>query len=246
MEQIPAVFVVMDISGYTEFVRMHGTSIIHAEQVITELMESMLDRSESPLVLDKLQGDAAFFYARDTGDPQMGEQISAMVLTFFNAFTELEAKLVSCTWCVCGACNDIDKLRLKAIVHKGEVLLKQMGGTTQLAGPDVILTYRLLKNHVEGEHYILFSKAFHDTAGDIGGLEAHWATETYDINTLDVAVYYPDPDEVPVPKPTIMDRLRLFFRLESYLVRRLFGAKPPGVFRNLPGSTAPDVPQLPE
>lgn len=49
MEQIPAVFVVMDISGYTQFVRMHGTSIIHAEQVITELMESMLDRAERSL-----------------------------------------------------------------------------------------------------------------------------------------------------------------------------------------------------
>jgi hypothetical protein len=235
MEQFPAILVVVDISGYTKFVSMHRTSMLHAEQVITELMEAMLDRRETPLVLDKLQGDAAFFYARDTGEPELAASIVRQVQAFFDAFERLEAELVSCVLCVCGACNDIDGLELKAIMHRGEAILKQVGGSAELAGPDIILTYRLMKNHVESDHYLLMTKAFHEQAGDVPGMEPHWATEQYDIETIDIAVFYPKPSDLPVPSPTIMQRISFFWRLESHMVRRMFlGAKPEREFRNIP------------
>ena len=61
MEQFPGFIVIVDISGYTGFVKMHRTAMVHAEQIITDLMESVLDVHGPPLVLDKLMGDAGNF-----------------------------------------------------------------------------------------------------------------------------------------------------------------------------------------
>ncbi len=91
-----------------------------------------------------------------------------------------------------------------------------------------------MKNHVGGDHYILMSKAFHDQPGDVEGLEAHWASETYDIETIEVAVYYPNPDDVPAPAVSFMQRLGQFWRFDSYMVRRMLGGQPHTEFRNLP------------
>ena len=42
MQEFPGFIVIVDISGYTGFVKMHRTSMAYAEQVITDLMESVL------------------------------------------------------------------------------------------------------------------------------------------------------------------------------------------------------------
>lgn len=61
MELIQAFIILIDISGYTKFIHKHRVSLIHAERIITELLESVIDASEHPLILNKLQGDAARF-----------------------------------------------------------------------------------------------------------------------------------------------------------------------------------------
>ena len=55
--------ILVDISGYTQFIRLHRMSVIHAEHIITELLECVIDASSHPLILNKLEGDAALFYA---------------------------------------------------------------------------------------------------------------------------------------------------------------------------------------
>ena len=50
--------VLADISGYTEFVQAHRTALLHAEQIITDLLEAVIDSAEYPLTLNKLEGDA--------------------------------------------------------------------------------------------------------------------------------------------------------------------------------------------
>jgi ABC-type proline/glycine betaine transport system permease subunit len=160
MEQFPGCLVIVDISGYTSFVKMHRTALVHAEQIITELMETMLEKRESPLVLDKLQGDSAVFYALDDGNPEMASVIVEQVQWFFEAFNSLESELVSCNLCICDACDQIEGLRVKAVLHHGEIILKQMGGGTEIGGADIIQVHRLLKNSVEGDEYILMTRAF--------------------------------------------------------------------------------------
>jgi hypothetical protein len=50
--------------------------------------------------------------------------------------------------CTCGACRDVWRLRLKAIGHYGPFLQHTVAGRSQIAGADVILAHRLLKNGV--------------------------------------------------------------------------------------------------
>jgi hypothetical protein len=70
MELTPVYLVLADISGYTRFVTLHGASVLHAEEIITNLMEAVLDATAAPLVLNKLEGDAAFLYAPAADNPR--------------------------------------------------------------------------------------------------------------------------------------------------------------------------------
>ena len=233
MEQFSGCIVIVDISGYTEFVKMHRTAMVHAEQIITDLMESVLDVQGPPLVLDKLMGDAATFYSRDDGE-ESAASIAAQVARFFDAFNESEGILVSCNVCICDACNQMGNLRLKAILHHGELLLKEMGGGTELAGPDVIVAHRLLKNSVEGDEYILMTEAFHDRAGDLNGLVPVTGTEETDLGSVNVAVFYPESGGRPLPKATLAGRLKQFVRIEAKGAQRMLKGPGDREFTNLP------------
>ena len=237
MKQGNAYFVIVDISGYTGFVQMHRTSMVHAEQIITDLMESVLDQKRSPLILDKLQGDAAIFYAWDDGSPELAGLIGQQVLDFFNAFQTTEKVLVSCNMCVCDACNQIDGLRLKGILHYGQLLVKEMGGSTELGGADVIVAHRLEKNHIEGNEYIVMSKAFHDRSGNLADLEPHGSSENYGpLGDIEIVTFYPNPSTAPIPTPTLWKKLSFFGKVEWHGIQRmLFGKGPTGEFRNIPG-----------
>ena len=233
MEQFPGCIVIVDISGYTRFVKMHRTAMAHAEQIITDLMESVLDVQGPPLVLDKLMGDAAIFYSSDhTG--ASAEAIAAQVMRFFDAFNESEDVLVSCNVCICDACNQMGGLKLKAILHHGELIVKQMGGRTELAGADIILAHGLLKNSVEGDEYILMTEAFHDQAGDIDGMPAHHGQEQTDMGPVDVVVFYPDFGDRPLPKATWSARAKQFARIEAKGVKRMLRGHGDREFNNLP------------
>ena len=64
MELAQVSLILADISGYTSFVTMHRISVLHAEQIVTELLEAIISQIEAPLILNKLEGDAVFLYAR--------------------------------------------------------------------------------------------------------------------------------------------------------------------------------------
>ena len=235
MEQFSGCIVIVDISGYTEFVKMHRTAMVHAEQIITDLMESVLDVQGPPLVLDKLMGDAATFYSRDDAEDSAAG-IAAQVVRFFDAFNESEGVLVSCNVCICDACNQMGSLRLKAILHHGDLLLKEMGGGAEIAGPDVIVAHRLLKNSVEGDEYILMTKAFHDRAGDLEGLSPMFGKEETDLGPVDVAVFFPESGDRPLPKATLGGRIKQFVRIEAKGAQRMLKGHSTREFTNLPSS----------
>ena len=62
MRLAPALLVIVDISGYTEFITNRQVSLLHAEQIITDLMESVIDHAGHPLAVNKLEGDAALLF----------------------------------------------------------------------------------------------------------------------------------------------------------------------------------------
>jgi hypothetical protein len=50
--------------------------------------------------------------------------------------------------CTCKACVSMGDLDFKLVVHHGEMVKQATGGREELAGRDVILVHRLLKNSV--------------------------------------------------------------------------------------------------
>jgi hypothetical protein len=156
-----AVLILADISGYTDFITNREVSLLHAEQIITDLLESMIDRTEHPLILNKLEGDAAFLYAESGPDRTAAvRDVLTQVRLLFAAFDERLDKIrVERANCSCDACANVSRLKLKAFAHSGEIAIKQVRQFEELAGEDVILIHRLMKNHLAEREYVLLSAA---------------------------------------------------------------------------------------
>ena len=80
--------VLVDISGYTKFVRMHNVSKIpilgkqfgdttleHAETIISDLLEKIIEKLDDTLIVNKLQGDAALFYSVPENPQEYSERL---------------------------------------------------------------------------------------------------------------------------------------------------------------------------
>ena len=168
--------VIVDISGYTAFIHERQTSLLHAEQIITELMEAVIDRATHPLEVNKLEGDAALLFAEvPAGDLDGGRDVLAQVKGCFPAFHDTLARQKQArAHCVCDACTGIERLQLKAFAHVGEIAVKPVRQFVELAGEHVILVHRLLKNRVPRREYVLLTEAARAGAGlDPARLEAH-------------------------------------------------------------------------
>ena len=164
--------VIADISGYTGFLQFHQTSLLHASQIVTDLLDTVIEKSTHPLILNKLEGDAVFLYAELGADEAAAARdISRQVQLFFAAF---RAKVLGLSGeraaCTCEACQRIRSLKLKAILHAGTVAFVKVRQFDELVGGDVVLVHRLLKNSIEAREYLLMTDSFYRLAGDLRGL----------------------------------------------------------------------------
>lgn len=156
-----AVLVIADISGYTDFIVNRAVSLVHAEQIVSDLLDAIAQCSRQPLVLNKFEGDAALFYAESGEDrPAAAADVAAQLGAMFDAFTRMRGRIAAARrGCGCDGCQNVHALRLKAFVHCGEIAIKTLRGFTELAGEDVIVLHRLLKNDVDGREYVLVTAA---------------------------------------------------------------------------------------
>jgi hypothetical protein len=241
LELTPVYLLLADISGYTRFVTLHGASILHAEEIITKLLEAVLDAAAEPLVLNKLEGDAAFLYA-PAGDNarKVGEQIVRQVLGFFEAFTVEQQALIKAGegGCTCDACCNIGELKLKTILHSGLVVMKKVRQLEELAGGDVILAHRLLKSRLAAKEYLMVTEKFYEMGGGVPDQAPEPHTDTFEeIGDVKTLIYYPTTLPLTIPatrrftRPSgIANGLALFCRP---LWRRLTWRH--RTFHNLPG-----------
>lgn len=161
--------VIADISGYTGFLKFHGTAIEHAHEIVSQLIESVIDRAEHPLTLNKLEGDAALLYAT-LGDDETSaaRDIARQASEFFRVFHARAADLArSRSHCPCDACRGILDLQLKAFLHAGTVAFRRIRQFEEMGGPDVIVIHRLLKNSIPEREYLLMTDPFRALAGDL-------------------------------------------------------------------------------
>lgn len=200
MEAKKVALVIVDISGYTHFIRAQKQSAIHAEEIIFDLLEAVIEKAEHPLTLNKLEGDALFLYA-EAGEKEMAKaarDVAKQAQGFFEAFYARAKTLTrERAECGCNACSRVHDLRLKVVLHTGEAIFKQIRQFEELAGEDVIAVHRLLKNSVPFREYVLMTEAFHRLAGNLAGMTHSAGEESYeDIGNLKVHVFRPIAAEV--------------------------------------------------
>jgi len=178
------VLILADISGYTRFMLANQTAIVHAQMIITKLLEEIIGEVEIPLHVKEIEGDAVFLYAVRPDDEEAWEGtrrlIGAKLLAFFEAFSRGILAGSEFALCSCPSCQNVDQLKLKLVVHSGEAVFHQVGSFSDLSGPDVILAHRLLKNSVPSDEYVLMTGSAYRDVGFAPGIEVRQGEEHYE------------------------------------------------------------------
>lgn len=191
-EEHDVLLLIADISGYTRFMIANQTELAHSHEVIGALLEAIIAEVEIPLTVAKLEGDAVFCWA--IRSPGVAERVRERLVRFFQAFAAKLAELASASACSCGACRNVGSLRLKIVIHSERALVYSIGERTELAGVDVIIAHRLLKNSIREDEYILASEAAARELGLALPLLTR-ASEEYDsIGRVEVRAYQPEND----------------------------------------------------
>ena len=161
-----------DISGYTSFLQgvadAHRALIIEspkppaAYEVVSSLLEVMVEAITPTFRLAKLEGDAVFAIADDRQMPH-GPSVMACLRGCYAAFRTHLEEAKSVWTCTCDGCSRLAFLDLKFILHHGEYVVHRVAGTEDVMGPQVNIAHRLLKNHardlVGDRPYALLSEA---------------------------------------------------------------------------------------
>lgn len=165
-------FLLADISGYTSFLHgvaeAHRAIVIEADEpppayaLLSSLLDAMVEKVAPRFRLVKLEGDALFAVA-DELDSLRGAAVLECLRACHAEFGRMLAGANQQWTCTCDACARISDLGLKFVLHHGSYVIQRIVGREELAGPDVIVVHRLLKNHardlVGDRPYALFSDA---------------------------------------------------------------------------------------
>ncbi len=141
----PACLVIADISGYTSF--LAGAELEHAQDILADLMSTVVTNVRPMFRLAKLEGDAAFVYAiAETID---GPLLQDTIERCYFAFQRRLRDIRQASSCECNACVLVPNLDLKFVAHHGQVIRQRIANSEELVGSDVIVAHRLLKNSVD-------------------------------------------------------------------------------------------------
>jgi uncharacterized protein YndB with AHSA1/START domain len=174
--------VLADISGFTRFIA--SSELDHAQGIIRDLLEVVVDRLRATFTISKLEGDAVFAHA--PAERIMREEtILESVEGTYVAFREKLRDITLHTTCDCRACRSAASLDLKVLTHYGRYATQSVAGAVEVVGNDVNLVHRLLKNGVEQatgwRAYALFTSA---SLGRMGlaadSLDLHERKERYE------------------------------------------------------------------
>ncbi|MBD0331097.1 MAG: DUF2652 domain-containing protein [Chitinophagaceae bacterium] len=180
----PALLFMPDISGFTDFVT--NTEITHAQNIIQEVLEVIIESNQLNLEVGEIEGDAVFFYR--IGNPPDLQQLLQQVQTMFTRFHQHLKLYDHQRICPCGACKSAVDLKLKFIAHFGEVAGYTVKKHSKLFGKDVIVIHRLLKNSLNKKEYALFTeplvKGAQPAQNTPSWFEPEDAAEQYDVGEI--------------------------------------------------------------
>ncbi len=192
----PALLVIADISGFTRFMLSHDKALAHSQMIVGGLMEALMAQVDRPLTVVEVEGDALFMYAPRAQDATVragrGRFLLDRIRRMFHTFDRQRAEMAAYSICHCQACASLSELKLKVVVHAGEVVLSRVGDFPVLAGPDVIMVHRLLKNSVGARQYVLVTEPALADLPVPDGVTVHEGSESYDAGTIRTRYWFPD------------------------------------------------------
>lgn len=195
-EAQPVLLLLVDISGYTNFMVSHEKELRHSQTIIRELLETLIRQVDVPLRISRIEGDALFLYAIKSGDDEVwgrrSSNLADRLLSLFEVFGRRLLEIGAYSVCRCNACVEVGNLELKIIAHSGEALVTHVDEFPTLSGVDVITLHRMAKNSVAEDTYVLMTEAAYE---DLAlGLEAEvrMGSEEYDTGVFTTYTYLPD------------------------------------------------------
>jgi Protein of unknown function (DUF2652) len=228
-----AVLLIADIGGYTRYMNWNRLHLTHAQLTVAKLLEAVIDAGKG-LKLAKLEGDAAFFWAPDGNAKVL---VCERLSTMRQAFLVRRERLKKDIACQCASCSQLDSLTLKFVAHEGEVAEQRVKRHVELAGVDVILVHRMLKNTVPVLEYVLMTDPVAHTLDE--SVRQRSTPLMHDFDGIgETSTHYIDlatPEALPaVPEPGFLTRLRAKMKFGSSAVPFVLGMKEPAAdFRNL-------------
>ena len=162
-----ACLIIADISGYTSY--LAAAELDHAQDILADLMDTVVGAFRPTFKLAKLEGDAAFVFAVTEGVD--GSVLQDAVEGCYFAFQRRRRDIRQATTCPCQACVRIPTLDLKIIAHHGLIAEQRMAGRAELVGRDVIVVHRLLKNDIEADLGVAAYAAYTDACLAAMGIE---------------------------------------------------------------------------
>lgn len=186
--------VIPDISGYTQFMKLNRFSAGHAQYVISELLNGVIDAAKPVLRPASIGGDSVLFYAvSDRDEPRggvTGSQVGLAVVDLLNAFYQKRAELRHDNACPCDVCRHIDDLDIKVVVHRGPAVRYVLKDLEDVVGLPVIAAHRLLKNSLGMDRYILVTEeAVDDIALPLEPVEQRYIERYDDVGEIPFRVY---------------------------------------------------------
>ena len=143
----PACLVIADIAGYSGY--LAGVELDHAQDILADLVDTVVGALRPSFKLAKLEGDAAFVYVPATTVD--GPGLRDVIERCYFVFQRRVRDILQASTCECNACARIPGLDLKFVAHHGLVARQRMAGREELVGSDVVVVHRLLKNRVGEE-----------------------------------------------------------------------------------------------
>ncbi|MSU32914.1 MAG: DUF2652 domain-containing protein [Pedosphaera sp.] len=191
------ILIIADISGYMRYMTANAKTLAHSQVIITELIKSIIGQMELPLEVAKLEGDAVFMFGRKQSGSKSWSDFKPItgskLITFFKSFADKLDELRRSTTCTCQACSHINTLRLKLVVHSGDALFHRIFNFVELAGVDVIIVHRLLKNSIASDEYLLMTEAARLDLEFPDSIHLIQSSESYDnIGRVNTLIYKPN------------------------------------------------------
>ncbi len=134
-----------NIAGYEVF--LTEAELEHAQSIVNDLLNTLLDHIKPPLIFSKLEGEAIFVYAPE-GSFLQGQTLLEVIEDLYCTFTTTLETMYRNTVCPCQACQLMNTLDLNFVVHYGTYSLTEIDGQQDLIGTDVMILRESFKSPI--------------------------------------------------------------------------------------------------